>query len=168
MFDWLKDIIKELWHYLIPFIVIYQYERGVRMRLGKHATVLYPGFHFKIPFIDDVHRCNVENETKTTLSIHITTTDEKTVTVTPVIKYKIVNAIKWITEANDANTNLHDITRGIVADYLTDITWAECKKKTTVTKIKNKLNEKIEDLGIIISEVMLTDLCISRVLITKI
>lgn len=168
MFDWIKDILKELWHYLIPFVVIYQYERGVRLRFGINAKLLKPGFHFKIPLIDDVIKCNVENETKTTWAIHVTTIDERTVTSTPVIKYKIIDAVKWITEANDASTNLHDITRGVVADCLTEVTWSECKEKTTATKIKNKLNKKIEDIGVVVSEVMLTDLCISRIIITKI
>ena len=156
MIDWVKELILQIWNSLIPFKVIYLYERGVRLRLGKHALLLKPGFHLKIPFVDEINTCNVENETQTVKVVHITTTDGKTVTTSPVIKYKITDAIKWIMEANDAATNLHDVTRGVTADHLTDISWEDCKKKTASTMIKNKLNKKVEDLGVEVSDVMLT------------
>lgn len=40
------------------WIVIAPWEIGVRVRLGKLATAMMPGFHFRIPFIDAITLVN--------------------------------------------------------------------------------------------------------------
>lgn len=167
MLDWIKEIIYQIWHYLLPFTVVNEYELGVRLRFGIHPKLLKSGFHFKIPFIDNVLTCIVTEDTRSCKPIHITTTDGKTISATPVIKYIIEDAVHWLIYTNDAMSNLEDITRLVSSDYLTDIEWEECKQKPTWTKIKNKLNSKVESMGAKISEFGLANMCISRVIITQ-
>lgn len=169
MFDWLKDI----WHEVIKFFkfweIIEEYQMGVRLTLGRFPKQLVPGFHFIVPFgIHVVHSDNIKPDTLQAKAVHVTTMDGKTVSVSPAIEYEINNIIDWLIYTNDARTNLHDIIRGITADYITDISWEECGKKTTRTAIKNKLNKRIESMGAVCREVMLTDICISRVIVTAI
>lgn len=169
MFDWLKDI----WHEVIKFFkfweIVHIYEKGVRLTLGRFPKALEPGFYWILPFgVHTVLSDNVKADTMQARAVHATTKDGKTVSISPAIEYKIEDIIKWIIQTNDAKTNLHDIMRGIVADYITDINWEECGKKTTRTAIKRELNKRIESMGAICNEVMLTDICISRVIVTAI
>ena len=62
-------------------------------------------------------------------------------------------AKKYLLEANEAAGNIHDISRGVIADYLTDCDWEEIKKKTTLTKIKNALKNECDDMGLVIHKV---------------
>ena len=168
----ITDFLKWLWetfeHYILPFTIIHIYERGVILTLGKNPKPVNPGLRFKAPFIQEIFTEIITPDTLQAKCVHVTTTDGKTVSVSPAIEYMVTDVIKWIIETNEAKTNLHDILRATVADYLTDITWEECKKKTTRTEIKNKMNKRIEAMGAIISQVMFADISQSRVIITQI
>lgn len=166
--DFFKEIWAEFKDYCLPFIIISEYDRGVRLRRGRNPKLYMPGISFKIPFVDFVHTCTVTNDTKEPIAIFVTTSDGKTITATPFIKFRIVDPIKYIIETNTADSNLHDTARLVFSDYLTDITWEECKKKTTRTNIKNKLNDKVQDMGIEILECGLAGLAIIRIIITQV
>lgn len=166
--DFFKEIWTEFKDYVLPFIIISEYDMAARLRMGKNPTELGPGIHFKIPFLDIVYVCNTQPDTKETTPIYVTTADEKTITATPFIKFRIVDAVKYLIYTNTADSNLHDTAKIVFSDYLTDITWEECKKKTTRTNIKNKLNVETEDMGIEILKCGLSGLAITRLIITQI
>ena len=166
--EFFKWLFEQFQDYILPFIIIPVYERGVRLRVGKNPTVLSAGWHWKIPFLDHVHTCIITIDTMATHAVHLTTKDNKTITVTPVIEFEIEDALKWIIYTNDAITNLHDLARGEVADYLSDTNWEDCTKKPTATAIKNKLANKVKDMGAKIHRVVLADIAVSKVFITQI
>lgn len=168
MVEFLKYLFEQFAHYILPFTIVRVYEGAVRLRFGRNPTVIGSGFKLKFPFIDEIHTCIITVDTMAATAVHVTTSDEKTITVTPVIEYQVEDSIKWLMETNDARTNLHDLTRGFVADYLTDITWDETKKKSTATDIKKKLNQKAQEMGAKIHRLILADICINRVIITQI
>lgn len=162
--------------YIIQFIEYFKFWRviptnkmGVRLRLGRNPKALNPGLHFVFPFeIDNVKTWIVKGEWMSTLAIHITTADLKTITVCPTVKYSITDIITWLYEVNDAPTNLHEIVRLSTSEVLTDCAWDECMKKPVWTKIKNKIKDKTRELGINIEDFGLIDLAMSRIIITSV
>lgn len=169
MLDKLIEVILEFIGLFKFWRVIPVNKEGVRIRWGKHPKLMLPGFHWIIPFeIDHVKACVVKPEWVSTHAIHLTTTDLKTVTVAPAIKYMIVDSIAWLYGVKDAETNLHDAARLCTADILTDCSWEDCMKKTVWTKIKNKIKDKTDDLGIKIEDFGLIDLAMSRIFITAV
>ena len=163
------DIILEFIGFFKFWRVIPINKMGVKIRWGKNPVILLPGFHFVIPFeIDHVKTCVVKPEWVSTHSVHITTTDLKTIVVSPCIKYTIVDPISWLYGENDADTNLHDATRFCTSDILTDCTYEECMKKKTWTEIKNKIKTKIKGLGIEIEDYGVVDLAPIRIIITTV
>lgn len=164
MFDKLIDLIVQVWHHLIPVAVVNQYEEGVRLRLGKlHKNYLAPGLHWKIPFADLILTTIVTADTLDVKPVNVTTIDDKTITVGAVIEFEIVDIVKYIVDTNEARSNTHDICRGIMADYLQDCTWAQCKDKKTIRTITRLLTKKCEDMGISITGLTFTDMSLSRV-----
>ena len=168
IFELLKWIWEQFEHYIWPWTIIHSYERGIRLTWGKNPKLVEPGLRFKFPFSQTILSENVMPNTMCPKAIHITTTDGKTVSVEPAIEYQVVDLISWVINVNDAFSNLNDITRGVVSDYLTDLTWDEVKNKRTQTEIKKRLNKRCEDMGCKITNVMLTDICLTRVIITQI
>lgn len=166
------DFLKFLWEvferHILPFQVIRIYERGVMLTLGKWPKLIEPGLRFKLPFIQEILTSPIMPDTLTTKAVHVTTLDGKTITVQPAIEYEIDNAQKWLIDCTDAVTNLHDLTRGYVADYLTDVSWEDAIKKQTTTAIKKKLNSKVQDeLGCKVTLLMFTEICQNRVILTS-
>lgn len=166
------ELLKWVWDqfetYILPFTIIHIYERGVRLTFGKKPQIIEPGFVWKIPFIQVILTDTITPNTMCPNSIHTTTADGKTISIEPAIEYEITDIVKWIVWTNSAETNLRDIVRGVVSDYVTDATWELVKDKKSQTEIKKKLNSRCEDMGCKVTKVMLTDMCISRIIITQI
>jgi len=163
MFDKLIDLFIQVWHHLVPFAIVNQYEEGVRLRLGKlHNKTLQPGFHWKIPFVDVLLTTIVTNDTMDIKPINITTIDNKTITVGAVIEFSITDIVKYIVDTNEARSNTHDICRGLMADYLQDCTWDQCKDKKTIRTITRLLTKKCEQMGISLTGLTFTELSLSR------
>lgn len=165
MFDKLIDWLLGLWSEINPFVIVYQYEGAVHMRMGSFRKILKTGFHFlplKSLFIDTVYKKYVTIDTFHVANINVTTTDAKTITIGAIIEYTISDVQKFILDANDAISNAHDLSRAVIADVITDCTWEEVKRKTTQTKIKNKLKSELEPLGMEIHQVKFGDVVISR------
>ena len=166
--DRIIDLIKEIWHDMKPIIFINEYEKGVILRAGKLNRVIEKGTHFRIPFIDDYLTVMIKVETLPTHSVHITTLDDRTITAVPIVEYVVIDPVKYLIETNEAKSNIHDIVRATVSDYLTDCTWDECKLKRTINAITRKVAEQCVPMGAQVSRVMLSDMCICRVIITSI
>ena len=150
IFEWIAEIWRD---YLSPVLVLRCYESGVLLRLGKYNRNLKEGINFKIPLIDEVHIVISTIDTFHISPVDITTIDNKQVSVEPIIKFDITDPKKYLVDVNEAAGNIHDIARGIIADYLTDCTWDDIKKKTTLTAIKNALKKECDDMGINIYKV---------------
>ena len=166
--DKLIDLIKDLWHDFKPVIFLNEYERGVVLRAGRLHHILKKGINLRLPFIDDYLTVIGTIDTLPTASVHVTTTDDKTITAVPIVEFTIVDEVKFLIDTNDARSNIHDITRATVSDYLTDCTWEECKLKRTINAITRKVAEQCKTMGVEVSRVMLSDMCVSRVIITRI
>ena len=168
MVEFLRWVWEQFERYILPFTIIHIYERGVKLTFGKNPIPTKCGLVFKVPFMHEVYTETVTPNTLQAKCVHVTTIDGKTVLVSPAIEYIIEDVVKWIVETNDAITNLHDILRYETADHITELTWDECKKKSTCTDIRRELNKKAFEMGARIIRVMFTDISQSRVIITSI
>ena len=149
-FEWIAEKGTD---YLSPIFIIRDFESGVLLRLGKYKKNLSIGVNFKIPLVDEIYKVIRTIDTFHVNAVNITTLDNKQVSVEPIVKFDIVDPKKYLLEANETAGNIHDIARGIIADYLTDCEWEDIKKKTTLTRIKNALKNECDDMGINIHKV---------------
>lgn len=169
LFASIKEILVWVLKQLKFWIVIEEYERGAKLRFGRNPKELLPGLHFVAPLsIDTIHKDNVQNDTVEVKLPPITTLDGTTIIVVAVFKFHIFDIIKHQIYTNSAKSNFTDISGGIIADVLTDSTWAQCRDKKLWTDIKNKINPQIEDTGIKISKAWFKGMAICRVIITSI
>lgn len=151
------------------WVVIEEYEMGVRLRLGRNPKVLKPGTHYILPFsIDTIHKDNVQNDTVEIKLAPITTLDKITIEVVSVLKFTIFDIIKHQIYTNEAKSNFKDISGGVIANMLTDATWEQCRDKKYWTDIKDKINPQIADTGIKITKAWFKGMAICRVIITQI
>ncbi|MEI6186987.1 MAG: SPFH domain-containing protein [Alphaproteobacteria bacterium] len=156
--------LAEVWfQHLSPFIVLCDYEEGVILRMGKYKKNLVKGINFKIPLMDATMTTIVTKDTYHVANVNVTTIDGKTISVGAIVEFEITDIRKFFMDINEAHSNAHDITRGVIADYISDIEWIEVKKKTTLTQIKNKLKPQMEAMGMSVTQIMFGDIAQSRV-----
>ena len=158
--EWLAQIWSQ---HLSPFIVLSDYEEGIVLRMGRYKKNLIKGINFKMPLMDYTMTVIVTKDTYHVANVNVTTIDGKTISVGSIVEFNIVDVKKYFLDVNEAQSNAHDITRGVIADYLSDCEWEEVKKKTTLTQIKNKLKPQMEAMGMNITQVMFGDIAQSKV-----
>jgi len=157
--DWAWDIMER---YILCWVIVRDYEAGVVLLFGKYHYTLHPGLNWKFPFVHESLTCLKKPETLETPLKTITTKDNKTVSISFVGRYEVFDEKRFLLEANEAGSNIvHELIMA-GCDYLTDCTWQEIIEKPSYTKIKNKVNNKIEYLGAKFTEIGFGSNCISR------
>ena len=164
MLDKLIDLIIEVWDQSKPYVFILEYEEGVMFRAGRFLKILKPGWHLKIPFIDNVMEENVKSDTMEIPPINITTLDGKTISIGGEFNLAIDNIYLALVETNDWRSNLKEVCRGILSDHLEDCEWGDIKKKIVKNQISKRIEKRAEEMGIKINNFNYTDKVLTRAL----
>lgn len=157
MFDRLLDVILNFLDQILPIAVVNQTDKGVRLRFGKFKEVLNPGWHFKIPFIDEVLKHTVLWTTISLTSQSLTTKDRKGVVVKAVIKYRISDIETFVLEVWDAIDALSDMTQGIIFDIIKEKSLDELQTSDLKPLISRKVRNEAKRWGIEVDTVTLSD-----------
>lgn len=145
LFDWVWDLLER---YLLPFVIVREYEAGVLLFLGKFQRILKKGMNWKWPLLNESLTCLCKPETIEFKPITVITKDQQTITIGLVGGYSVKDEKKFLLEANDAASNIHHHFIMTCSDYLTESNLPDLIEKTTpYTKMKKKLNEDISYLG---------------------
>ena len=158
----LLEFIKSFWNNLLPFVIVDEYEHGVILKLGKYHKNITAGFIWKWPFIDEPITCR---NTVTTMSIKnqsLTTKDEQPITIECIVKYKIINAKKFLLEVEDSKDAINDVTQGKIKELITNKTWEEVKLLKD-TEIREAVVSEAKDWGIKIYYITITSLVKTRI-----
>jgi regulator of protease activity HflC (stomatin/prohibitin superfamily) len=158
MFDKLIDILLSFWNQIVPFVIVNQTDKGIRLRLGKFKGVVAPGFHWKIPLIDELIVHTVLWTTISLTSQSLTSKDGKHVVIKGVIKYRIVDIQTFLLEVWDAIDAISDMTQGIIFDIVKDKSWEELQNIDLKPVITRKARLEAKRWGIEIETVTLSDL----------
>lgn len=165
MFNLFFSWLREVWNSFKPIVFIYPYEEGVILRAGKYIkTLKNNNWYLRIPFLDDILIDNIALDTMAIKEVNITTLDSKTITIGGEFDLKIVDIKLSIVDTHDWRTNLLDISRGIISDYVEDNNWEELRKKTTKNAIEKRINKRALEMGIEISNFNFTDKTIGRII----
>ena len=124
------------------WVTIAPWEMGLRVRLGKTATVLRPGPHLRIPFLDRIFIQPVRLRTIEPPTITLTTKDGKTLSLKIALRYQIEDILLLhLKVATPENTILtaaqHSISAFVGNNNASDITHerlCECIASTPIGK----------------------------------
>lgn len=112
---WLAQLLQSVARPFMWWVVIATWEMGVRVRLGKTAHELRPGFHLRIPFIDRVYVQTTRTRTTSSTGLTVTTRDRKNLTVSLAVEYAVASVLRlYETMANPDTILRCRIERAIV------------------------------------------------------
>lgn len=156
MFDKLIDLIVTFIHDILPFKIVDQWEQGVHLRTGKFLKVVYPGLNWKIPFFDQILTTPVITQTVNLKPQTVTSLDEKSVVLTSIVRYHIVDVQKFLLGVMHANDALVDTTQGIIRDVVEGCNWTDLYDLSSV--VIPEVNQFVDKWGIRVEQVSFPDL----------
>jgi len=146
MFDRLFDFIADVWEWLIPWVIIDQYEQGVVLRFGKFVRVVNPGLRFLWPL--GIEACKYETVVRQTTYLDpqsLTTKDGKSVTVAGIIIWTITDIRKFLLDIEDGEDDMSNMVYGIISDCVEDTKWEEIKKTIFNCRVFGKAQKECND-----------------------
>lgn len=124
MFEKLWELLQAAFEALVPFVVLYPFERGVLVRLGKFVRELDAGFHWCYPLhIDQVFHENVVPRTEHLPGLSTTTADGVCVGFDAVVTYRVNDIRKALLEVNDLKDAVADTCAGQIGTTLSESKW---------------------------------------------
>jgi regulator of protease activity HflC (stomatin/prohibitin superfamily) len=146
LLEWLWDKAER---FILPYMIVRDYEAGVVLLLGKYHFTMKKGFNWKWPLIHESLTCLIKPETLELRPMTLQLKGNNMISITMVGGYEVKDEKKFLLEANDAASNIPHHFMTVSSDYITEASFEELIEKTTpYTNIKNKLNKKVEYLGV--------------------
>lgn len=149
------------------WVVIYPYERGVRLRLGKFNKVLNTGFHFCLPFaIDRVLTIDIVTRTLRLGAQSLVTSDRRQLVLNTVVTCEIENPRKAILDVSSIEHVIDDCCSGLVAAFVADHDLDSIVKCCAAPDLElmKQCQENAERFGVRILRVQFTDVSTARTL----
>src|SRR3989338_534958 len=130
--------------------ILKEYERGVKLSMGRFTGVVGPGLVVVVPFIDQVINVDLRTRTLEVPRQDVITKDNATVGVDAVIYYKVVDPKRVVIEVEDfqyATVKLAQTTlRNIIGDMILDDVLS--KRDVINTKLRETLDESTDKWGV--------------------
>jgi regulator of protease activity HflC (stomatin/prohibitin superfamily) len=114
LFSWLADLFKGA----RPYVIVLAWQRGVRVRLGKRTTVLEPGFHWRIPFLDEVRVLNNRFRVEAFPCVTISTRDGKAVTIAGNVAFRVVDPMAALLAMSQPEMVLSALAQSVMAQLV--------------------------------------------------
>lgn len=156
MFDKLFEMLQWAVESLIPFVIVFHYQRGVLLRFGHFKRVLEPGLHWCLPLhLDMVHYENVKPRTTHISGLSTTTQDGKSVGFDAIVTWSIVDIKQALLEVNDIQDAITDACAGEIGTRMTEETWDAICSGAAWDKLTSACRRRGKKWGINIEEVQL-------------
>ena len=152
---WLNTLFSKLGQLFNWWFVVVPWERAVRVRLGKRMSVIGPGIHLQIPFIDRVYVQNVRQRVSATTSQALTTRDGVTITIQAAFRFKIIDILKLYDSLHQVNSTICQEIEGHFSEYIITHDASECTPELVLAYVTGMTD--LEQYGLECVEVFLTD-----------
>jgi hypothetical protein len=142
VFDRLIELVIEIWDWLLPFVVIKQYERGVILRWGVWNRDLEPGFRWYYPGVEAPEVTTVVRRTAYLDVQSLTSKDGINFNISPIVIYWIRNIKRWQLEVDDAEEAINDITYGLNDELATETLWKDVHKPAYAAELTRRVKKE--------------------------
>lgn len=165
MIDKLIDTLIQIWDSVKFWDILVHYERGVRMRRGVFKEVLEPGWHWKIPVIDQILTDNVVSRTSNMSPQALQTSDGKTVQVSGIIRFNIRDIYKALLEVEGLDDAIKDISYLAVAEGVQTHTFEQVRAADFAEYLTKAARKNGWRYGIEVEQLGLSDISPARTFI---
>lgn len=114
-FQWLMGVFREfrIW------VVILPWERAIRVRLGNRIKMWEPGWHIKLPFLDEIQVLNTRLRLANSGTQTLTTADGETLTVSLVVGFRITDPRLAMLRMHHPELSVASLALSAVSEFVT-------------------------------------------------
>jgi len=116
--DWLNTLVEKFTDLLRWWAIIAPWERGLRVRCGKHVTEFGAGMHLRFPLLDRFYVQSIRLRTADVSPQTMTTLDSHTLTIAGVISYSINDLRQLYDTLHHPDDTIVDMASAHVAQYV--------------------------------------------------
>lgn len=153
--NWLGQLIGKFGQLFNWVFVVVPWQRAIRVRMGKTITVLEPGIHFQVPFIDHVYIQNIRERVASTSAQALTTRDGITITLCAALRFEIVDIKPMYTHLHQASDTICQIVEGVFSEYIITNDVADCTPEKVLSFVRSKVD--LSKYGLNLTSLFLTD-----------
>ncbi len=110
------ELIRQVFSLFRFWIIVSPWEQAIRVRRGKHTTLLSAGIHFRIPVLDALFVQSIRQRTCCVGRQTITSSDGKAVTLTGAVAYSIGDVLKLYEGLHHAEETIMNVVRTAIAE----------------------------------------------------
>ncbi|HHD92596.1 MAG TPA: slipin family protein [Candidatus Portnoybacteria bacterium] len=146
--------------FLYGLRVIHQYERAVRLRLGKFQDVLEPGLKWIIPVIDKLYRVDVRVITNDIPTQEVMTQDNVPIKVNGVVFFRVIYAERAVLEIEGYQYAVSQLAQSALRDMCgkAELDSVLAKREEIGEEIKQIVDRETDSWGIKVTDVKIKDI----------
>jgi regulator of protease activity HflC (stomatin/prohibitin superfamily) len=146
--------------FLMGFRVINQYQRAVKLRLGKYVKTLGPGLRWIIPGIDRIVKVDVRVIATDIPSQEVITKDNVPMKVNGVVFFKVINSDKAVLEVEDYKYAISQLAQSALRDMTgkAELDNVLAKREEIGEQIQKVVDKETDPWGIKVTDVKIKDI----------
>lgn len=145
--SFLTSFFSKLGQALRWWVVVVPWEQAVRVRMGNRMTILGPGVHVRVPWVDRIYRQSIRRRFSACPAQTLTTADGRAVTVAGALAYSITNIGLLYNTLHDAEDTIEIESQSLVAKFVRVHTLFECTPSAIEEAVTEGLNLERYGLG---------------------
>jgi regulator of protease activity HflC (stomatin/prohibitin superfamily) len=166
MLDVLRDLIGFLVQWIPRFVIIKEFEAGVKLVWGNYTCTLtstngvrHTGFHVWWPLATDVYTVDTKPQLERVACQSVMTSDNKAVGVSGAIEYSVHRPHLSVLAVQDVEESLLHLTTGTMTRYINPRTLEECRQiEPLEQEIVRGIRNRAGEWGLKIRRFYITDL----------
>lgn len=147
---------------LTIWVAVAPWERGLRVRAGKHVKQLQPGVHWRVPFLDVVYVQSVRLRSSWLNSQTLMTADGHVATVGATVSYAIEDIYKLYNRMHHAEDTITNWVACAIAAHVGTERKAFISAEAIGEAATRLVSERLESCGLSQVRVQITDLAFTR------
>lgn len=158
----LLQLISDFFRQFIVWVIVEPWEQCIRTRAGKHVKRLKPGFHFRIPVLDQIHKKAARRRNTLINTQTLTTADGKTLVINASLGWSITDIQKLYETMDHPDDTLIQEAATVLADHVLGKNAAEIKPEAMNKAVTDALRETFAGYGLGDVQVRVTDFAYIR------
>lgn len=165
---WVGQVAEWVGQFIPRLHVIRTTYHGIKWVRGRRIVVCRPGLAVHWPLLTDYVEWPVARQGVQLREQTVVTEDDKTIVVGGMIVYEVADVERLVGRTYSPDASIKDIALTCIHDVCCQLPWDQLKveqrKGTLDTKLKNAAHRQLDDYGVRVLKLMLTDLSTCRVI----
>ena len=166
-FGWIGQIVEWFGKFIPRWEVLNTTYGAIKYKYGKNPVFCGPGIHWYWPAVSQWDTFPIARQTTSLPTQTIVTADDKVVAISGLIVYSVEDLMKLLPTTYQPDQAIGEITLTAVHGVCCRLTWAtltdEQRRGTLETKLRRAAQNMLDDYGVRVIRVQLTDLAPARV-----